>query len=220
MVKVLLKTMVMSILFLILLSSEVYALNMGSVAKNKIAEISIGESAKFKMLFWSFENEAHIVKLSIKESPEGWTIIIDPDEFILNKTIGEEYISLPYTNENIKAKVVNLFAKPSSNSKPGKYLVSIKSEIRLPQNEKNAITIVPGTILNFVVELEGFDITESNVIIESEENKIDFSENGFEANGENLIISNSKNERIMNKNYFYFLIVFLVIVISIIIYKK
>ncbi len=219
MVKVLLKTLVIVLFFMLLLSSRVCAINLGSVAKNNFATVSIDKSTKFEMLFWNIEEEPYTIKLSINNAPKDWTVIIDPDEFILNKTIGEEYINLPYLDEDIKAKIINLFVKPSSDSKPGKYFISIKSEVRISQSEKNAITIVPGSILNFEVELEGFDITESNIIIESEENKIDFSENGFETNGKDLKISNFNEENI-DKSYFYLIIVFLVIVISIIIYKK
>ena len=220
MVKVLLKTMVMSILFLILLSSEVYALNMGSVAKNKIAEISIGESAKFKMLFWNTEDESYTMKLSIKEAPKDWTIMLDPSEFVLKKTIGEEYINLPYTNEIIKAKIVNLFVKPASNSKSGKYFVTIKAEPRLSQNEIGDINVIPARLLKFEIDLKSLNIIDSMNISGNQKNTIEFSGNGFDYEGENLEINNAKNENQIDKKYFYFIILFMIVLISITIYKK
>ena len=205
------------ILFLILLSSEVYAVNLGSVAKNKFAEISDSESVKFKMLFWNAEDESYTMKLTIKEAPKDWIIIIDPNEFVLNKTIGEEYINLPYTNENIKAKIVNLFVKPDSNSKPGKYFVIIKTEIKLSKNEKNGITIIPGSVFKFEINLKGFVISNDT---ETKENTIELSGNGLNSKSEDLKINNSKNENQIDKKYFYFIVVFLVILTSITIYKK
>jgi len=216
MVKVLLKILVI-ILFLILLSSRVYAINLGSIAKNKFAEISGDESVKFKMLFWNAEDESYTMKLTIKEAPKDWIIIIDPNEFVLNKTIGEEYINLPYTNENIKAKIVNLFVKPDSNSKPGKYFVIIKTEIKLSKNEKNGITIIPGSVFKFEINLKGFVISNDT---ETKENTIELSGNGLNSKSEDLKINNSKNENQIDKKYFYFIVVFLVILTSITIYKK
>ncbi len=216
MVKVLLKTLVIT-LFFILLSSEIYAISFGSIAKNEFAEISNGKSTKFEMLFWNIENESYIVKLSIKEAPKDWIVIIDPNEFVLNKSIGEEYIKLPYMKENIKAKVVNLFVKPDSNSEPGKYFVIIKAETKIFQNKENGITVVPERIFKFEIDLKGF-VTSND--IENKENIIGFSGNGFHSNDEILKISNSKNKNQMGKKNFYLVIIFLVIVISIIIYKK
>ncbi len=194
---------------------------MGSVAKNKFAEISNDESVKFKMLFWNAEDESYIMKLSIKESPENWTVILDPAEFALKKTIGEEYINLPHTNEIIKAKVVNLFVKPGSNSEPGKYFVTIKAEPELSQRETGNINVIPARILKFEIDFKGFDILGSKNINEEQKNTIEFFENGLEYNGESVKISNSGNEeKKTDKKYFYFIIIFLVVIISIIIYKK
>lgn len=217
--KILLKT-IFIILFLILLSSETYAINLGSIAKNNFAEISNRESIKFKMLFWNIENESYTVKMSIKEAPKNWTVIIDPDEFVLNKSIGEEYIKLPYANENIKAKVVNLFVKPDENSKPDKYFIFIKAETEIKQNEENIITIVPERIFKFEIDLRGFKLADSNNVIENKEKTVDFSGNVFNHKNENLKTSNSKNENQINKEYIYYILVFMIILISIIIYKK
>ncbi len=213
--------MITSTLFLILLSSGVHAINMGSVAKNKFAEISNDESVKFKMLFWNAEDESYTMKLSTKEAPENWIIILDPSEFVLNKTVGEEYINLPYSNEIIKAKVVNLFVKPVINSKSGKYFITIKAEPRLSQNEIDGINIIPTRILKFEIDLENFEVIESKNIKEEQKNTIEFFEKSLEYNGESVKISNSENEeKKMDKKYFYFIIIFLVAIISIIIYKK
>ncbi len=201
-----------------MLSSEVHAINLGSVAKNKFAEISNDESVKFKMLFWNVENESYTMKLSVKEAPKDWVIIIDPNEFILNKSIGEEYIKLPHIKENIKAKVVNLFVKADSNSKPGKYFVMIEAEIKIFKNETTDITIVPRKLFKFEIELMDFD-TNLNNVIKNKETMIEFSGNSFDHNDE-ILISNGKNGKQIDRKYFYSIVIFLIVLISIIIYKK
>ncbi len=214
MVKTLLK---LSILFFILLSVNSYALNMGSVSKSKYAEISVGETAKFKMLFWNIENETYNVKLSVKEAPKDWIVIIDPKEFNLNKSIGEEYIKLPYMKENVKAKIVNLFVKPYTKSKSGKYFVTIMAEIS--SKEKNGIKIIPATMFKFEIVLKSFNGFKMNENVENN-NTINFSRNDFKSKNENLKIINSENGGKKDKKVFYLTMIFLIILISIILYKK
>lgn len=200
------------ILFFALLSSDVYAISLGSVVKSNVAETSNSESIKFTMLFWNVENESYTVKLSATDSPKDWTIIIDPNEFILNNSVGEEYIKLPYMDENAKAKVVNIFVKPDSNSKPGKYFISIKAEA-IPQNEINDVAIIPEKLFRFEVNLKGFTMSNDNI-----ENNIEYSKGELKV--ENPKINNLKIENKINKEYFYFIVISLVILTSIIIYKK
>lgn len=205
----------MIILFLILISSNACAINLGSVEKNNFAEISDDESAKFTMLFWNSESEPYGVKLLVKDFPENWIVIIDPDEFILNKSVGEEYINLPYSNENVKAKVVNIFVKPDSSSKPGKYLVTVKTETNLNQNEANQLSIIPERLFTFEINLKGF--TTSNDIVE---NKVKIPTNEIETKNDSLESYYLKADDKTDKKYFYLAIASLVIIISIIIYKK
>jgi hypothetical protein len=214
MVKVCLSVLVV-ILFLILLSSEVYAINLGSIVKNKFTEISKDESAKFKMLFWNVESKSYIVKLTVKEAPKDWIVLFDPSKFVLDKTIGEEYINLPYTDENIKAKIVNVFVKPVSKARSGKYFVVVKAETKLSQNEKNGITFVPQRLFEFEVDIKGFNTTES-----AESINIEFSENKVDTDNENLKVINLENENNISRTYFYLAIIFLVLVMATIIYKK
>jgi hypothetical protein len=203
------------IIFLILISSDAYAINLGSVEKNNFAEIFNGESAKFTILFWNSESEPYGVKLLVKDSPKDWIVIIDPDEFTLNKSIGEEYINLPYSNENVKAKVVNIFVKPDNFSKPGKYSVTVKTETNLNQNEANELSVIPERLFTFEINLKGF--TTSNDIVES---KVKIPTNEIETKNDSLESYYLKVDDKTDKKYFYLAIVSLVVIVSIIIYKK
>jgi len=202
---------VVVVFFFILLSSEAYAISLGSIVKNDFAEIIDSESAKFKILFWNIETESYTLKLSIKESPEDWIVIIDPDDFVLDRTIGEEYISLPYMNENIRAKVVNLFVKPDSDSKPGNYSVVIEAGSRT-YDESGGIKIVPERVLKFRIDLKGLVV--SNDI----ENGLTPENESVSRINELKTIYTTQNQ--IDKEYLYLIVMFLIILASIIIYKK
>jgi uncharacterized membrane protein len=207
--RVLLKSF--AIIFFVLLSTEVYAINLGSIVKNDFAQTTNYESVKFKMLFWNVESESYTLKLTVKEAPEDWTVIIDPDEFVLNNSVGEEYIKLPYMNENTRAKVVNLFVKPDLNSKAGNYSVFVEAETKT-SDETSGIEIVPQRLMKFVIDLRGIETSD-----EVDSNIPPEGNNQNESENSELI---STGEDIENNSYFYFIVLFLVIIASIILYKK
>jgi hypothetical protein len=171
-------------LFFILMSSSAFAINLGTVVKNKIVEISGEESEKASILFWNVDEESYNVKLSVKQSPKDWIIIIDPDYFVLNKFIGEEHISLSHTNEVIKAKVVNVFVKTDKNTISGIYPIVIRAETEVDSN--GGINVVPERLIEFDVDLKTNgkniekydDVLNYNVpdIIQNEKIKEVFSE--------------------------------------------
>ncbi len=204
------------ILFLILLSSRVYAINFGSVVKDNFAETTNDESVRFTVLFWNAEDVSYTTKLSVKNAPKEWTVIIDPEEFVSNKTNGEEYIKLPYTDELIKTKVVNLFVKPDGNSEPGNYSVVIRAETKLSQNSESDITIVPERTFEFEIDLKGFETLGET----RNGNSIEFSGDGFDSNNEILKTGGPKEDGQASKNIFYFAIMLLIIITSMLIYKK
>jgi uncharacterized membrane protein len=192
-----------------LMADVVYAINLGSAVKNNFAEIPISESAKFTLLFWNTESETYVLKLSAVDYPEGWTIIIDPEEFLLNKSTGEEYISLPYSDENVKAKVVNVFVKPDEKSNDGRYYVVVEADARETGDAQGAITVVPIRSFRFEVELSGSTAADTN-----EENAAPPSEDSSQALIENETPAPS------NENVFYFVLIILIVAFSVVLYKK
>jgi len=197
-----------------LISQRAYALNLGSIVKNNYVVISNQESEKVKMLFWNIDENSYTVRLTASDIPENWIVIIDPHEFVLNKTTGEEYISLPDVNEQIRAKVVNIFIKPDNNSKQGKYFIIIRAETLLPQSEINGINFIPERLYKIEVDLK--EIFFSN---ETErENKMEISGNHIVKNGD--IKKDNMPDKFANKEYFYLSILFLISFASIILYKK
>jgi hypothetical protein len=206
MAKLLLKAFALVLVF-VCLSSRAYAINFGSVAKSDFAQIKSGESAKFTVLFWNAEDDSYVLKLS-KEAPENWIVIIDPEEFLLNRTTGEEYISLP--SGNVRAKVVNIFVKPDANSKNGNYSVVINSIAELGGNAENVISIVPVRSFNFEISLTGSAASES----ESKEEVTEVTESTDISEKEKALPENE------NIDSFYLAMAIVIVVFSIIVYKK
>jgi uncharacterized membrane protein len=116
--------------FLILQTVE--AISMGTVVKKEIVSIKADESARFTILFWNVENASYSVELELKEAPKNWFVVIQPKKFVLNSSIGEESIELPYMNKSVNALPVNIFVKPE-NAKVGVYNVIIAARAGSPQ---------------------------------------------------------------------------------------
>jgi len=211
MVNSVLKILIIILLFIIL-PTKIYAINLGSVVKNNFVEITNTESAKFTMLFWNIENESYNIRLSIKDAPKDWIILTDPTEFILNKSIGEEYITLPYLNENVRAKVVNIFVKPIENSKPGNYSVVIKAETELAQNEINDMNIIPERLFKFEINLKS--------VVEPSYERVENSIKYIDFKNESKVEGVNENYSSVDKNFLYFFVVLTIILASVMIYKK
>jgi uncharacterized membrane protein len=192
------------IIFLITLSTGVYATSMGSVVKNDYSKIKVDESAKFTVLFWNTANESYKLELNA-ELPKDWIIIFEPNDFILNETTGKELIKLPYENDYKKATPIDILVKPPSSIKPGKYKIIVKAISILPQK---GISFSQERSFNFLVEIENPLYFESP------------SEKKTTSQTNNLSQYQRKENSIVgNSNYFYIIIVIIIFLISILIYK-
>lgn len=192
------------LVILLLVSSKAYAINMGNVVSKDYADVSIGDSVKFKMLFWNADEENYTLRLSALDYPEDWTVIIDPDEFVLSKNIGEEYIRLPYMEESIRAKVVNLFVKPSERSLTGNYSVTIQSQA--VSDYEGIMSMIPRSIISFKINVSGIEANGTK-------------DNNLIGNGNTVVSDNNKNED-GSKSSFYLALLIIILVFSIALYKK
>jgi len=186
-------------LFLIIFSTSAFALNLGTLVNNDYVKLSVNESARFKVLFWNIENESYKIQLNVKEAPEDWTIIIEPNNFVLNSTFGKEYFKLPYGNY-VKATPVDIIVKPTN--RPGKYDIIISAKTILPQN---GINFAQERLFKFVVEVENplyFENSkQQNVILSNQNNYIE------------------KEKPIVKEINIYPIAILIIILISFLIYK-
>ena len=149
------KLCLIAILFLLILP-KADAISFGSLLKKDSATIKTNESAKFEILFWNVEEKPYQVQLEVEEVPEDWFVVIQPKEFLLSSSTGEEYISLPYLEKPAKAFLVNVFVKPE-NAIADKYQVLIKARAGLPDQ---GISFFQERKFKLIVEIEGEKIQE------------------------------------------------------------
>ena len=193
------------ILFSLLLSSGAYAISMGSVVKNDFEKITNSESAKFTLLFWNIDKESYRVRLDIRELPNDWIIIIEPNNFILNASVGKEYINLPYMNDGVKATPVEVIVKPITSTRPGKYNIMLSSRTESPSD---GISFSQERLFNFIVEVENptyFESSEEQIANQYNENTSSLS---YRLNLENNDLC-----------YFYVIIIIIILLFSFLIYK-
>jgi hypothetical protein len=193
------------IIFLAILSMRAYAISMGTVVKNDFARISIDESARFTILFWNIEDNDYKVELSVKESPKDWTVIIEPNNFVLNSSVGKEYINLPYGR--IKAAPINVIVKPPSSVGFGNYEIIINARSELPNS---GITLSQERLFKFVVE-----VGNPLFFKETGKQKDNNQKEKQTVTGESISLEKENN----NSNYFYLIIILIIILASFLIYK-
>ncbi len=103
------------------------AMNLGTLQKPSSADISAGETAVFHMLFWSDQEQGYDVRLTDIKAPQGWNVIPNPGQFMLNSTPDgrTERIYLSSAKNTITAKLVDLYVTAPSNEAIGNYTVSL-----------------------------------------------------------------------------------------------
>jgi hypothetical protein len=185
---------------------------MGTVVKKDTLSITSRESSKFTVLFWNIENTSYKVDLEVKEAPKDWLIIIQPKEFILNSSTGEEYISLPYINKNVKTLPVNIFVKPN-DTQIGEYTVII-----------NAKAGLPGETISFFQERD-FKLTVKIIGKQSQlknsggQNQQKNENKTLNTTGRPYSVTGRSVTQIIFNYLFYFIIAVCILVISFLIYK-
>lgn len=190
------KRLSLIILLMVLFSGHANAL--GTVVKNNFAVLDENQSARFTILFWS--DEEQYVELWVKEAPETWSVIIEPDNFKLNKTTGSEYIALPGISNKL-ALPVNIYVKPDNIKGKNNVIVVARSG----SNSKE-IAFIQERSFNLTVE-------GSYVTIEKKtKNQTSIAEN---INQPEAYETGEKEE----KPGLLYMLIFFVPVIAVIIYK-
>ena len=196
------KFKIFCIFLLFLLIPQVQAI--GSLQKNNFLEIEKGGIANFEILFWNTENISYFVKIEVRKKPENFFVLIEPSEFLLYPSSQGppyeegEYVSLP--SGDFKAFPVNVYVKDFGETGEQEVFISA-----LIGNEKNELSFLMEKNFKFKV-------------------KVNFSSQVKEANETKpfsvpINISSFEKGVIDLKPLFYFLIVLIFALISILVYK-
>jgi hypothetical protein len=100
---------------------------MAAFSENNYAKVNRGETAQFFIYFWNPEEESSPVRVKATEVPEGLSVIITPNDFMLNSSLvtefpaekGRNYIS---TNQGLMMTMpVKVLVKVPKSMKLGGY---------------------------------------------------------------------------------------------------
>lgn len=147
------KLTVFSFSFLLILST-VQATSLGTIKKNEYAEARPGETAIFTILFWSTDNTVPI-KLTPVKIPENWSVMIRPDDFILNRSKPESppYTEAEYFNSPdgaIKTIPVKVYVSVPRSEKLGTYEILVSASAGSVGKE---ISVLQERVFKFVVDV-------------------------------------------------------------------
>lgn len=151
------KFLIVFILFLLVIDA-VQATNLGSVQKQSSRTIERGETAEFIILFWNLDESPLPVKLKLSQVPEGWIVIINPKEFILNQSKpeyppyqeGVEYLGLS-NNLIIRVTPVKIYVKSPTSASEGTYEVLITANAG---TTKEAISVFQERSFKLMINVE------------------------------------------------------------------
>lgn len=135
--------LVLSLLFF----SVASAANFGSAAKNNRAVLQQGEDANFELLFWTSEEEAQIVVLSVSSAPEDWVIQFDQNFFNISSSQGNERILI--SGEYLFATSAGLTVD-TANYENGTYKIVVSAQTS-PVGE--GISLGQERLFNLIVQI-------------------------------------------------------------------
>ncbi|MEM7822315.1 MAG: hypothetical protein QXI23_02395, partial [Candidatus Aenigmatarchaeota archaeon] len=170
------------------------------LVKKDFTSIEANDTTKFTILFWNTEETPYQVKLKVVEIPKGWFISLQPKEFMLSSSVGEEYVSLPYTSKPVKAFPVDVFVKPE-NAKPGSYQIVIKAKAGLPSR---GITFFQEREFKLTVNIRGEKIQDNGIEVLEKTTTLPLRE---------------ENSGQTSSVFTYLFAIFCILVVSLLIYK-
>jgi hypothetical protein len=220
------------------MADAVQATNLGTVQKQSVRTIRKGETAEFTILFWNLDEPVLPVKLKLRQAPEKWTVIINPEVFTLNQSKpenppyqeGVEYIGAS-NNLIIRTTPIKIYVKVPTSAKEGAYEILITANAG---TTNDAISVLQERTFKFVVNVKKsstFFDTFANIGSAALEfsgdvaDKITDSlsqsevENKISKITEGVKLLTGKLAENISFNIFYVIISVCILVVSLIIYK-
>lgn len=138
-----------------------FALNLGTLQKSSTASINSGETAVFRTLFWSADEEEYAVTINDAKVPKGWLIIVLPKQFQLGSApLGKtERIYLPGNKNTIDAKTVDIYITAPEKAVSGEYEIALNA---IAGNNKDAeFSLFQERKLHFRINVSGNSAEEN-----------------------------------------------------------
>jgi uncharacterized membrane protein len=207
------------ILFMIMISSmPVHALSFGTNIKNSEITLQQGGTGMFRILFYSRDEEPVTFILSLEDSPKGFSIRY-PETIELNSGYESEYILID--NEYVGTKTLDVNVDAPTEAEPGEYEILLKAS-SVNQNEQSSIGV--NTEKTFLLKVNVLGQLESVIPENPEDSAV---ENPVEENREVKSMDISEDTSlpvsgmvISNDSYLWIFLVFLILIISYLIYRK
>lgn len=137
--------------FWLIFSNLTSALNFGTLVPKNLKEVSVNQTVSFKIFFYTLENESYNLRISVRQKPEDWEVLVIPSNFILNNSFKSEEV-LYKDGKKIPLFPVNVITKTSDSNQS---LNSIILEARI-ENESEGIKAIPAQLIELKIKLLNF----------------------------------------------------------------
>jgi len=151
------------LILILLIPSVVQAISLGVVQKSNFVEVDPGNTVQFTMLLWNRESFSYPVTLEKKQVPDGWVVLIRPNDFVLDPSKRGppydegEYIGLPDIGD-IRTEPIKVYVNVPDSVEPGKYDVVVNMKAGSPTK---GVSVMMEKNLKFTVEVKGSRPEES-----------------------------------------------------------
>jgi hypothetical protein len=193
-----------------LLTSGTYAISMGSLLRNGVDSIGPDESARFSIMFWNVGSDTFEVLLTPRIVPDGWTVVIEPNDLHLNSSSGDMYISLPYQSNPAKATTVNVVIKPPYYAPTGKYNFTVTGATKYPGSD---VGFSQERAFNLAVDLV------NPVTFENHSQDASTSAASAVSEGQNITSMAVRDKDAEDASYLYMSVILMIILFSLLVYK-
>lgn len=210
-------------MIMIVLATSVSALSFGTSIKNSSINLARGGTGTFRIMFFTRDSGTVRFSLSLEESPKGFTIDC-PEMIELNSDSGDNYILID--NEYVRTETLEIRVSVPVDAEPGEYNILLKASSVSQENVQSPIGVNAEKTFLLKVNVMG-NVAESGPSEISDGPEANIVEGAITEDRDIKSIEESKEVSspvsgmmTFDDSYLWILLVFLIIAISYLIYRK